>query len=256
MPRNCGSALYGDDVNSPGAARSVLVRQPRRRASDRGLRRLSQKFLVIGSVLALAAAFGPLWLTRVGLVVAVAAAVIACFVAWREVTETRRSFSAETLRAARAHRAALTEERRHNAAVLDTLTGRIVRSVSEAAQLRGSIAGFQVTVEKLQVTVEKLNAIISSLRGELQGLRSEHAATSEELRRGQQLVGVLQETVRSREAELEALSEPGQVRSIPRRVLAEHAEPEHAEHEHIRVVTELVYEAVVLPNYEGDRKLA
>lgn len=221
--------------------------QPRRRALASPLRRLSRNVLIIGTVLALASAFGPLWLTRVGLVVAIAAAVVACLAAWQEVAEARASFSAEMLRATRAHSAALTEERRHNAAVLDTLTARILSAVGEAAQLQGNVARQQVTLKRLQDSSLQLSATISSLRGELQSLRGEHALTCEELRRGQELVEELQQALRSREAELEALTGPGTLRSIPRRVLAE---PDHPQ------VRELSYETVVLPNYEGERKLA
>jgi hypothetical protein len=226
------------------------------------LRRLSRNVLVVGTVLAVTAAVGPLWMARVGLVVAVAAAVFAVTTAWREVAEIRQSSAADLLRVTRAHSAALREERRHNTAVLDTLTARMVRAASEAAQLRSSHAALEITVEKLKITVEKLTGSLSSARAELQRLRKEHEATSHELRRGQELIGVLRETVRSREAELEALSGPRHIRSIPRRVLAEHENTDHKRPDHDNAgpqpakVTELVSEPVVLPNYEGDRKLA
>lgn len=247
-------------MNSSGGDASVVFGQPRRQAAVPRLRRLSRRVLIVGTVLAVVAAAGPLWVARVGLVVAVAAAVVAVLAAWREVAEARRTFATDMLRVTRAHSAALTEERRHNSAVLDTVTARMLRSVSEAALLRSSIAGLEVTVEKLKLTVEKLSGTIAALRGELQRLRTEHAATNEELRRGQEQISLLQETVRSREAELEARSEPGQVRSIPRRMLAEHQgsgrnEPGPTKLQPTKV-TELVCEAVVLPNYEGDRKLA
>ena len=61
-----------------------------RSAPTSGLRRASEIVLVAGTVIAVAAAFGPLWATRVGVAVAVAAAVVACVCAWRELFNAER----------------------------------------------------------------------------------------------------------------------------------------------------------------------
>ena len=69
---------YRDAVTSVRASAS-------RSTPTAGLRRASEVVLVAGTVIAVAAAFGPLWATRVGVAVAVAAAVVACVCAWREL---------------------------------------------------------------------------------------------------------------------------------------------------------------------------
>ena len=65
-------------------------RSARRTASPSALRRASEIVLVVGTVLAVLAAFGPIWSVRTGVVVAVVAAVLACAFAWRELFWERR----------------------------------------------------------------------------------------------------------------------------------------------------------------------
>jgi outer membrane murein-binding lipoprotein Lpp len=231
---------------------------PRRRAAISPLRRLSRNVLVIGTVVAVIAAFGPVWAVRFGVLVAVAAAVVSCVTAWREVTEVRHQHAAEMLAASRSHGAALTAERTQNAAVVDTLTGRVTAAGVE-------IRGQQAKIVELTSSIVGLTSTIGSLRAEISALRSDHAAARTEIRKRESEIETLRQTVRSREAELMALSEAnGQVRAIPRRVLAEHhsAWQDLPEVDELTAaasgpsVSELVDVSVVLPNYEGDRRLA
>lgn len=175
-----------------------------RRAETSRLRRATQLVLVSGTVLAVAAAFGPLWLVRVGVVVAVAAGVLACALAWRELFWERRQHARAVLRASREHRAAMTEERTRNAIVVDTLTER----VQSAGMV---IAGQRVSIGQLRSEVSSLHGERTRLLGEVQQ------------RDG--VIIALRTTVQAREAELDALlhaADDAEVHHMPRRVLTEH----------------------------------
>ncbi|HWH99103.1 MAG TPA: hypothetical protein VNT27_02140, partial [Propionibacteriaceae bacterium] len=58
---------------------------PSRRAGTSKLRRAATVVLIIGTFLSLLLAFGPAWATLLGIAVAIAAAVVACILAWREL---------------------------------------------------------------------------------------------------------------------------------------------------------------------------
>jgi len=79
------------------------------------LRRTSEIVLVAGTVVAVIAAFGPTWAVRLGIVVAVISAVVACLFAWRELFNARRQHARAMLTASRDHGRALTDERTRNA---------------------------------------------------------------------------------------------------------------------------------------------
>ena len=135
---------------------AVSGRPARRRAELSPLRRLSRNVLVIGTVAAALAACGPLWLVRVGVVLAVGAAVASCLLAWREVAELRRTHAAELLAASKASGAVLREERRHNASVVDTLAER-ARAAGEA------IVQHQAVIAELRTTLRTVRAENSTL---------------------------------------------------------------------------------------------
>ena len=214
--------------------------------------------LTLGTVLAGLSAFGPAWLVRVGLVVAIAAAVVACTAAWREVSEARRSHAAQTLAASRAHGAALTAERRQSSSVIDALVARTGRAEVEAELQRATVTELCGTIAELQTTISGLRARQSVLAVDLE-------AAVGEIERRDQLIARLTETVRAREAELNELStSTGQMRAIPRRMRTPSA-PEQPdklpETDELRRrsemgVSDLVPVPVKLPNYEGERKLA
>lgn len=236
---------------------SPSAHPPRRRAEISSLRRLSRNVLVIGTVLAVLAAFGPVWVVRLGVLVAVSAAVTACGCAWRELSDARRAHAAEMHAASRAHGTALSDERRQHASVLDTLSGRLTAATAEARQ-------GQARIVELTSSVVGLTATIANLRSEIVAVQGRYAQSQQQIQERDSVIASLEETVRSREAELLALSAAnGQVRSIPRRVLAEHeASRDRGAGDELRSddrhpqVADLVDVAVVLPNYEGERKLA
>lgn len=245
-------------MTSPVAVSSA----PRRRATTAPLRRLSRTVLFIGTVVALLAASGPLWMVRIGLVVAVVSAVLACAATWRELSDVRRAHAVEMLATSRAHGAALREERRHNASVVDVLTMRTARSADASRRLQGELQG-------LASRVQALTGTIAALRAEIRSLSDQRADALEERQRRIAEIAALSEALRSREAELRELSESaGQVRTMPRRMRAEHDDSESpASVASVQAdelwpdgrrldVAELVQGTVLLPNYEGDRKLA
>ena len=107
------------------------------------------------------------------------------------------------LAASWAHGEALTEERTRNAAVVDTLNGRL----RDAGSL----------IERQRVTVAEFKIKISSLRGDKVYLEGEVAHR-------EKVISSLRETVRAREAELITLrdEDDAEVHHMPKRVLAEH----------------------------------
>jgi hypothetical protein len=207
--------------------------------------------VVVGTVLSVAAAFGPVWLVRIGLVVAIAAAIIATVLAWREVRADRHRHAAAMLATNRAHGAALRMERAQNSAVLQVVTERNVAALAE---------------------ITRQQTVIAQLRGDVSSLKGDRAALTAEVARRQELIASLEETVRVREAQLRALSEgdEAEVHTMPRRgrvdgVLSaqagDEAEEMWTDGTHPTVVDMAVIDSYligepVLPNYEEDRRLA
>ena len=197
--------------------------------------------------MAVLAAFGPGWSVRLGVAVAVTAAIVACAFTWRELRNARRGHARAMLAALQEHGRQLTEERVRNAAVVDTLSGRI--------------ADARAVIEKLRVMVAELKMQVSGLRGDTVFLAGEvsHRET---------VITALRETVRAREAELISLRDEAdcEVHHMPRRVLAEHesvwdeipgVDDLWGDGSHPTVVDlKMIDTAMVLPNYEVDRKLA
>ncbi len=236
---------------------------PHRSLAASGARRTSGVILVAGSVLAVAAAFGPVWVARGGVLLAVLAAIFATVASWRELRAERRRHAAETLAASQAHGRALRDERQHNQAVLQVVTDRNTRAVGE---------------------IERQYVVIAGLRTEISTLRGDKAALAARVAERDRTIAGLHHTVRTREAELAALADDShraggaddgdsaQVHAMPRRVLVEtpgrdgrpgvpSAEDLWDDGSHPTVVDLAVIdlslvEEPVLPNYEEDRRLA
>lgn len=223
-------------VTSPVAASRGLKDSP--------LQRISEIVLIVGTVLAAAAASGPISVVRLGVAVAIAAALVACAFAWRALNTARRTQAQAMLKVTRDHGAALTEERTRNAAVVDTLSRRI----RDAGKV----------IEKQRVTIALQRQQVSRLTEDRVFLRGE-------IEYRDKFISGLRETVRDREAELIALrDEPGaEVHHMPRRVLAEH-EPTWQElkasdstgAESSPDAVDLKIIEMVTPNYEAERQLA
>jgi hypothetical protein len=223
-------------VTSPAAATRGLKNSP--------LQRISEIVLIVGTVLAAAAASGSIWIVRLGVAVAIATALVTCAFAWRALNTARRTHAQAMLKATRKHSEVLTEERTRNAAVVETLSLR----VSDARKV----------IEKQWVTIARQRQRIAGLQDDRVYLRGE-------LEYRDKIISGLRETVREREAELIALRDEtdAEVHHMPRRVLAEHESipPElDADHEMpVEVgstVVDLKIIEMVLPNYEADRQPA
>ena len=218
-----------------------------RQAKPTRLRRASEIVLVSGTVLAVMAAFGPGWSVRAGIGVSVAAAVLACVFAWRELNSARRGHAKAMLAALQEHGRQLTEERTRNAAVVDTLSGRIVDA---------------------RTVIEKLRVMVAELKMQVSGLRGDTVYLAGEVSHRENVISALRDTVRAREAELISLREEDdcEVHHMPRRVLAEH----ESKWDDIPGVDELwgdgnhptvfdlkmIDTAMAMPNYEVDRQVS
>jgi hypothetical protein len=223
-------------VTSPATASRGLKDSP--------LQRISEIVLIVGTVLAAAAASGPISVVRLGVAVAIAAALLACAFAWRALNTARRTHAQAVLKLTREHGEALTEDRTRNAEVVDTLSRRFCDA--------GKV------IEKQRVT-------IALQRQQVSRLTEDRVFLMGEVEYRDKVISGLRETVRDREAELIALrDEPeAEVHHMPRRVLAEHetiwqelnAADGTAAEESSAVVDIKIVEAVK-PNYEAERQLA
>ena len=162
----------------------------------------SKVVLVLGIAVAVAAAFGPVWLIRAGVAALVIAAAVACACAWRELALAKREHSTAMLAAARNHGKALTEERRHNTSVVDTLTDRAKAAAGEAERLR---------VDRVQ-----LQRVIASLHGDKAALKAEVAL------RENTIAGLREVGETSEAAEAAEHAGDAEVHALPRRVRSEH----------------------------------
>jgi hypothetical protein len=208
------------------------------------LQRISEIVLIVGTVLAAAAASGPIWVVRLGVAAAITAALVACAFAWRAINTARRTHAEAILKGTREHGEALTEERTRNAAVVDTLSRRI----RDAGKV----------IEKQRVTIAVDRQQISRLRGDRVFLMGEVDYRDK-------VISGLRETVREREAELIVLrDEPdAEVHHMPRRVLAEHesiwqelnATDDTAAGSSPTLVDLKIIE-MVIPNHEAERQPA
>jgi hypothetical protein len=214
-----------------------------RRLKPSALQRISEVVLIAGTVGAVAAASGPVWVVRLGVAVAIIAALVACAFAWRDLNAARHAHAQAMLQAARHHGTRLTEERHRNAAVVDALSMRI----ADAGKV-----------------IERQRTRIAQQRLEMSSLNQDQAYLKGEIEYREKVIAALRDTVREREAELITSSDEAdaQIRHMPRRVFVGHdfvwqempAEGEIVP-ESVPVVDIKIIDAV-LPNYEADRQPA
>jgi chromosome segregation ATPase len=225
---------------------SVRASASRSAATSR-LRRASEVVLVVGTVVAVAAAFGPAWAARVGVAVAVAAAVVACVCAWRELFNAERRHARTLLQTSQRHGAQLRDERRHNAEVVDTLTDRVRETVAVVDGQRVTIAGLRHEVFALEGDRTSLRAAVADRDRTITSLRT--SVQKQEV----EIAGL-----ETRVAELvHELDEDGvQVHRLP--ALPQDELDALTEREDSLVLDLRTLETVrgVLPNYEADRRFA
>ena len=214
-----------------------------RRLKPSALQRISEVVLIAGTVGAVAAASGPVWVVRLGVAVAITAALVACAFAWRDLNAARHAHAQAMLQAARHHGVRLTEERHRNAAVVEALSMRI----ADAGKV-----------------IERQRTRIAQQRLEISSLNQDQTYLKGEIEYREKVIAALRDTLREREAELITSSDEAdaQIHHMPRRVFVGHdfvwqempAEDEIVP-ESLPVVDIKIIDAV-LPNYEADRQPA
>jgi hypothetical protein len=239
----------------------------RRQAPTSRLRRASEVVLVTGTLLAVLSVFGPGWVTRAGIAVAVTSAVVACVCAWREVFSAERRHARSMLAASQRHGAQLRDERRRNGEVVETLTDRVQaagrtiegQQVTIAAlrhevfglegdrtSLRGALRDRDRTISSLRTTVQKQEVELGSLRTDLGSLREDLASLQEDL-------ALFQEDAFPEGTFPEGRAE---VHHLPRRYRAELEAAAAGGGSDVLDLRMLETVRGVLPNYEEDRRRA
>ena len=185
-------------TSSPSSARPPSVVSGTRIAAVTPASRLFRAAVVVLALAVVAAAastLGTLWIVRAGVAVAVAGGIVALVLAVRGARRDRSRLRAEvaavSLTQSRAHGEQLHAERAHNAAVLDTLTGRITAQAADLSQALDQVAAQTEVIGALRST-------ISTQRGDKASLRLE-------LARREQLVAELRAKVDAHERELASL---------------------------------------------------
>lgn len=251
--RTVQNAVNGSGASGAGAARY--------RAEISTLRRVSRLVLVVGTGLAIASTFGPLLVVRLGVVPALAAALVSCLLAWREVSLERRAHDAAMLAASRRHGEQLTKERRHNSVVVEAM-GRRVHSWHTLAISRAA-------------TIERLHAELQRLQGDVNGLRSANGRLTRDRNVRDLTIKGLRRTVLLLEAELSvehSIDERGsgaddhvaadtdpaptddgaEVRAFRRRPLRDGPDLDPARNRDAAFMA--AQNVIALPNYEDDRR--
>ena len=218
-------------VTSPETASRKLKNSP--------LRRMSEIFLVGGTVMAIAAAFGPIWIVRLGLA-AIAAAAVAC-----------------AFRLARAPHQQTRSRAGHARGHTEAWCGADRGADSER---RGrpdlDAAGLRCRQDNREAASHDCQAASADLQ-----LEGRSGLPAGEVQHREKVISALRETVREREAELIALrDEPdAEIHHMPRRVLAEHDSVwrELDATDALRpTMADFTVIEMVMPNYEADRQFA
>jgi hypothetical protein len=237
-------------MDSPAQVDPASLTAARHRAEIPTLRRWSRLLLIAGTLASLGCALGPLWLVRLGLIPAIGAALAACLLTWREMTLERRAHAAAMLAGSRRHGEQLSDERRHNAAVVGALSRRLHASTTLATSRAA--------------TINRLHGDIRRLQGDVNGLRGANSRLTRDLNFRDRTIAELRETMR--EAALSAAragasGEPDETKrstaelhALPRRPLRDEIDIDCSEH---RTAAFLIAQSpITLPNYEDDRRFA
>ena len=225
---------------------STVTSQPNasRRLKPSPLQRISEVVLITGTVGAVAAASGSAWLARLGVAVAITAALLACTFAWRDLNAARHAHGQAMLRAAREHGVRLTEERTRNAAVVDALSMRI----ADAGKV-----------------IEKQRMRIAQQRLEMAALNEDLAFVKAEIEDRDEVISVLRDAALERAPEVSTSGDTAEaeVHHMPRRILVGHdfvwqelsAEDEIGSGS-LPAMADIKIVDMALPNYEADRQPA
>lgn len=146
-------------------------------------RTLALTILAVGTLAAVASLFGGIWVVRAGVVVAIAMAVAAVLVAWRELSRERAAFQSEIKRqiglriaqADRHHADAVAMINRFNArtenlnGVVGTLRRQLAAARAELSSMRGNSAWLRGEVAERQARIDALEARVAELEAQHQG---------------------------------------------------------------------------------------
>lgn len=186
----------------PESAGSDRSAAPMRRQQRSRRQVVSGSILALGTLLALASLAGPEPMLRIGVVVAIAAALGSIAASWREITSIRRQHAQDLLALSRRHRDELRMTRQRNDAVLKSVSGRAHRWRQE---------------------VDRLQSQVNGLRQELITLRLALGASRHSIIRAEATISGLRETLRDRDTEIALIrateeSPSAAIYALPRRV--------------------------------------
>lgn len=137
--------------------------------------------LVVGGVLGVAAAFGPLWVIRAGIAVAVLAGAIAFILVWRQVTRVQRAREDDRAAALHKQAEAMSEQRQQHTEVLETLNTRQDALRAQLRELRIAHADRLIELNTLRGDKTALQADIDRAAAEVASLRERVAELEEKL---------------------------------------------------------------------------
>lgn len=158
------------------------------------LRRAGIITLAAGAVLAIAAAFGPVWVVRAGIAIALVAGLIVLLLARKAVRRAQVEHRSEIRDTMHSHGRNLSVERQHNGEVLSVMKSYNDRADSKLAALHGDIdrlrteinallgeqAGLQADVIERDLMISRLKRDLARAEAELTELRAAEAAEAEE----------------------------------------------------------------------------
>lgn len=211
---------------------------PARKQAAPVRQRVSTVVLVVGTVLSLGSLFGPDWVLRVGVVIALASAVCSCALAWRELYLAKRKHAQELIAVDRQHNADLRAERQHNADVLGTVSERAKRWRDEVDRQQTQIAGLRVEVSALSTDLGSVRRQLVHANKTVTGLREAILDRDVEL-------SLMRSTLHS-PATAETAEIAAEVHALPRRVRTAGTG---------LVVSRQITEPA-MPNFEADRRPA
>jgi hypothetical protein len=145
--------------------------------------------LAVGTVIAVSATLGPVWIVRAGVAVAVLGSFLAVWFAWREVANRRRAHLLEVRTLTR--RAAEDAERHHEETMevidrfttrhqalserLDLTRGELDVAQAQLATLKGSLIATQSESRKRAARIHTLEGVVKQREAELAELADAHA---------------------------------------------------------------------------------
>lgn len=147
--------------------------------------------LVVGSILALGCAFGPAWLVRVGLAIAVLTAVASVLTTWRQMDRMVAEHTAQLQQLRDEAREAAHRHHAESMAMIDRFAARtaawkqeIAEARSEIEALRADHAAASLDAEAKQTRISALNKVVADLEKQLRAAEQGAPALATMPRRG------------------------------------------------------------------------